>query len=926
MKQSTYNALKSFIWGIANDCLVDVYDVGDYRKVILPMLVIRRFDAVLEPTHDAVVEAKKKFVADGITVDIDPALCGIANQAFVNKSDFTLRDLKSRTNQQQLRKDFIDYLDGFSKNVQEIINKFHFREQISRLSEQDRLGLLIEKFVDPSINLSNKPVLNEDSTEKLEALDNHTMGTLFEEVIRMFNEQTNVTDAGRHFTPRDIIELMADLAFIPIQDKIQSTTYRIYDGACGTGGMLTVGESCIKQLAERRGKKVSINLFGQENFDETYAIACADMLLKGEGTQADNIFFGSTISNDGFPKEEFDFMLSNPPFGTSWKAELKAWGDIKKDEITDSRFIIDYDGDPEFTLLPDIGDPQMLFLANNISKMKQKTSLGSRIVEVHNESSLSTGRAGNGSSNLRRYIIENDLLEAIIALPENMFYNTPIGTFLWIVTNKKDAERKGKVQLIDATAMWRNLRKNIGDKSREITPEIRKQIIDCYLAFEQADSEISRIIPNEEFGYYSADIMRPLRLRVNLSQSNIESLQNADKELCRVVKAYAENCETDMVFDYNSFYKRIAAIATEMSVKLTAKRKKVLRDCLTEVDDKAEPVVASGGDYEVNKDLKDTIQIPLLYEGGLDGFLEDEIKPFVSDAWIDKDNVKIGYSISFTKYFYNPEKLRNVGDILEDLGNSHRASSDLLQTIYNGANAQSISSKVRLKDSGNQWLGMIPEHWELVQLWQICSEQRVINKENQESNVLSLSHGNIIRKKNINFGLVPKDYVGYQIVEPGNIILRLTDLQNDQKSLRTALVKERGIITSAYVCLKTTQNPRFIQLILHVYDVNKYFYGLGGGVRQSIGFQEMKTMLIPVPPIEEQEKIAQFVDTRCMSIGTVIDEMIENLRQEIAFLGQYKTQMATDIITGRTDPDIVESTELDEDTTLEETVDEEVDE
>ena len=192
--------------------------------------------------------------------------------------------------------------------------------------------------------------------------------------------------------------------------------------------------------------------------------------------------------------------------------------------------------------------------------------------------------------------------------------------------------------------------------------------------------------------------------------------------------------------------------------------------------------------------------------------------------------------------------------------------------------------------------------------------------------MLSLSHGNIIRKKNINFGLVPKDYVGYQIVEPGNIILRLTDLQNDQKSLRTALVKERGIITSAYVCLKTTQNPRFIQLILHVYDVNKYFYGLGGGVRQSIGFQEMKTMLIPVPPIEEQEKIAQFVDTRCMSIGTVIDEMIENLRQEIAFLGQYKTQMATDIITGRTDPDIVESTELDEDTTLEETVDEEVDE
>lgn len=501
MKQSTYNALKSFIWGIANDCLVDVYDVGDYRKVILPMLVIRRFDAVLEPKHDEVVAAKKKFERDGITVDIDPALCGIVGQAFVNKSDFTLKDLKSRTNQQQLRRDFIDYLDGFSKNVQEIINKFHFRDQIPRLSEQDRLGLLIEKFVDPSINLSNKPVLNDDGTEKLEALDNHTMGTLFEEVIRMFNEQTNVTDAGRHFTPRDIIELMADLAFIPIQDKIQSTTYRIYDGACGTGGMLTVGESCIQTLAARRGKKVSINLFGQENFDETYAIACADMLLKGEGSQVNNIFFGSTISNDGFPKEEFDFMLSNPPFGTSWKAELKAWGDIKKNEITDARFLIDYDGNPEYSLIPDIGDPQMLFLANNISKMKRNTELGSRIIEVHNSSSISNGSVGSGSSNLRRYIIENDLLEAIVALPENMFYNTGISTFLWVVTNHKENRRKGYIQLIDASSLKKPLKKNVGEKNCEITPEIRKYIIELYLAYTDADPNYSKVFSNEEFGY-----------------------------------------------------------------------------------------------------------------------------------------------------------------------------------------------------------------------------------------------------------------------------------------------------------------------------------------------------------------------------------------------------------------------------------------
>lgn len=683
MNQSTYNALKSFIWGIANDCLVDVYDVGDYRKVILPMLVIRRFDAVLELKHDEVVAAKKKFEKDGVTVDIDPALCGIAGQAFVNKSDFTLRDLKSRTNQQQLRKDFIDYLDGFSKNVQEIINKFHFRDQIPRLSEQDRLGLLIEKFVDPSINLSNKPVLNEDGSEKLEALDNHTMGTLFEEVIRMFNEQTNVTDAGRHFTPRDIIELMADLAFIPIQDKIQSTTYRIYDGACGTGGMLTVGESCIQNLAERRGKKVSINLFGQENFDETYAIACADMLLKGEGTQVNNIFFGSTISNDGFPKDEFDFMLSNPPFGTSWKAELKAWGDIKKDEITDPRFIIDYDGNPEYTLLPDIGDPQMLFLANNISKMKQKTSLGSRIIEVHNSSSLFNGNAGSGASNLRRYIIENDLLEAIVALPEKMFYNTDIGTFLWILTNKKDEKRKGTVQLIDATSMKSLLKKNIGEKNSEITPNIRRRIVDLYLAYRDAAPKFSMVFPNEEFGYYAVDVQRPLRLKVDLKEEKLDMLlaEGKDDDLVKVVRRYLDEEKDNVGNSFNSFMDRIEAIAKDEGIKLTAKRKKLLRDYLTYISEDAEPVLDSKGSMEPDKNLKDSEQIPMLYDGGIKGFLEKEIKPYIPDAWIDEKSASIGYELSFTKYFYKPVELRPVEDIIKDLKALEKESDGVLAGI-----------------------------------------------------------------------------------------------------------------------------------------------------------------------------------------------------------------------------------------------------
>lgn len=684
MKQSTYNSLKSFIWGIANDCLVDVYDVGDYRKIILPMFVIRRFDAVLEPTHDAVVAAKKKFEATGKATDFDPALMSIAGQAFVNKSDFTLTDLKSRTNQQQLKKDFINYLDGFSANVQEIINKFHIRNEIDRLSEQDRLGLLIEKFVDPRYNFSNRDILNEDGSVRIEALDNHTMGTLFEEVIRMFNEETNVTDAGRHFTPRDIVELIADLAFIPVQGKIQSTTYRIYDGACGTGGMLTVGEEHINKLAEAQGKKVSIHLYGQENADETYAIARADMLVKGEGQEADQVRFGSTISDDKFAKEEFDFMLSNPPFGTSWKSELKAWGDINKDEINDSRFIINYDDNPEYSLIPNIDDPQMLFLANNISKMKKNTELGSRIIEVHNGSSLFTGKAGQGPSNLRRYIFEQDLCEAIVAIPENMFYNTGIGTYLWVLTNKKEEKRKGKAQLIDATSMKSTLRKNLGDKNCEMTEPLRRKVMELYMAFEDADPEYSKVFPNEEFGYYQVDVNRPLRLRGIIDENHLSVFkeEGKDAEMYDFLKNHAVAKKESI--NYNAFASDIEKAAKSAGLKWPVKRANALKKYFAETDENAEVVLDKKGNPEFDTNLKDSEQIPLLYEGGIDAFYKNEIAPYVNDAVVDSENAIIGYELSFTKYFYKPVQLRSVEEIVADIRAIEESTDGLLASIIGG--------------------------------------------------------------------------------------------------------------------------------------------------------------------------------------------------------------------------------------------------
>lgn len=279
---------------------------------------------------------------------------------------------------------------------------------------------------------------------RLPALDNHSIGTVFEELLRRFNEENNVTEAGEHFTPRDIVTLMAEIAFVPIMDKITDSSYLIYDGACGTGGILSVSEERLQQLAEARGKRINTHIFGQELQPETYATCKSDLLIKGDGEEANNISFGSTISEDGKAGMKFDFCISNPPFGTPWKRDLENWGLKDKKDITDGRFLIAYDGNPAYSLVPNIGDPQMLFLANNISRMKDTTELGTRIVEVHNGSSLFTGNAGGGESNLRRYIIENDLLEAIIAVPEKMFYNTGIGTFIWIVTNRKESRRKGK--------------------------------------------------------------------------------------------------------------------------------------------------------------------------------------------------------------------------------------------------------------------------------------------------------------------------------------------------------------------------------------------------------------------------------------------------------------------------------------------------
>ena len=651
MSNGDLNWIANYIWGIADDVLRDLYVRGKYRDVILPMTVLRRLDAVLEGSKQAVLDMKGSLDEIGL-VDQDEPLRQTAGHDFYNTSRFTLSDLGARANRQQLEADFRAWLDGFSPNVQDILDNFEFRNQVSRLSRADALGTLIEKLTSPDINLSPAPVRNADGTVRHPGLDNHGMGTIFEELIRRFNEENN-EEAGEHWTPRDAVTLMAKLVFLPVAERIKSGTYLIYDGACGTGGMLTVAEDVLQQLAAERGKEVSTHLYGQEINAETYAICKADLLLKGEGDAADNIVGGpehSTLANDAFPSREFDFMLSNPPYGKSWKTDLERMGG--KRDMRDPRFVIEHGGDPEYSMVTRSSDGQMLFLANKLSKMKPG---GSRIAEVHNGSSLFTGDAGQGESNIRRWIIENDYLEAIVALPLNMFYNTGIATYVWVLSNRKPEHRRGKVQLIDATGWHRPLRKNLGKKNCELGEEDIERICDIFLAFEE--SEQSKVFDNAAFGYWKVTVERPLR---------IEGADPGRAYKAAEIKKLKEDCERS----------ETAPPAIRKIHKKGTDADPLRGRFETTVNGKSVVV-----EYEPDTDLRDTEQIPLQEEGGIEAFLQREVLPYAADAWYQSDSVRIGYEISFTRYFYKPQPMRTLEEIRADILALEKETEGLLGEI-----------------------------------------------------------------------------------------------------------------------------------------------------------------------------------------------------------------------------------------------------
>jgi len=786
MNQSAHNKSISLIWSIADDCLRDVYVRGKYRDVILPMVVLRRLDALLEPTKKEVLEELvfQKEEA-GFTEFDENGLRQASGYVFYNTSQWTLQRLHdtATNNQQILQHNFEDYLNGFSKNVKEIIEKFKLKNQVRHMASKDVLLNVLEKFTSPHINLTPFEK-NDPDGRKLPPLTNLGMGYVFEELIRKFNEDNN-EEAGEHFTPREVIDLMTHIIFEPVKDRLPPVM-TIYDPACGSGGMLTESQNFIKDEDGEIRATGDVYLYGKEINDETYAICKSDMMIKGNNPE--NIRVGSTLSTDEFAGTTFDYMLSNPPYGKSWASEQKFIKDGK--DIIDPRFKIrlknywDIEEDADAT--PRSSDGQLLFLMEMVKKMKSLTQspMGSRIASVHNGSSLFTGDAGGGESNIRRYIIENDWLEAIVQMPNNLFYNTGITTYIWILSNNKAANRTGKVQLIDASLLFRKLRKNLGNKNCEFAPEHIREIVLVYEKMQAVDRALNaetkeekgiaaQIFNNEDFGYYKVTIERPKRLKSQFTNERIAELrfdkilrepmiwafetfgEKVYTDIAKHEKEIVDWCEknelnlntkqiktltsealwkkqldllnvaTELMqtigsvesSDFNLFKEKVDEALKAKKAKLStseknailnavswydASAKKVLKGTTKLTGDKLEKLLkhldckenelANYGyfatdkkgeytEYETESDLRDSENVPL--KENIHAYFLREVKPHVSEAWINLDATKIGYEISFNKYFYRHKPLREIEEVSRDILKLEELSDGLIREILN---------------------------------------------------------------------------------------------------------------------------------------------------------------------------------------------------------------------------------------------------
>jgi len=674
---NNHNERVNFIWSIA-DLIRDSFKRGKYQDVILPLTVLRRLDCVLAPTKQQVLETNAKL--KGKLENLTPQLTKASGFSFYNTSLYDFERLIADA--PNLASNLRNYINGFSDNMREVIEKFDFDNTISKLVEADLLFKVMERF--KNVDLHPDKISNEQ------------MGYIFEELIRKFNESLD-ENPGEHFTPREVIRLMVNLILTPDEKELnrKGIIRTVYDPCCGTGGMLTIAKGWIAG----KSPQADIFLFGQEVNPETFAVCKSDLYMKSAGGQdADNIQFGSTLSNDRHASLKFDYMLANPPYGKDWKRDEEA----VKTEAEKG------DGGRFGAGLPRISDGQMLFMQHMLSKMKPTKEGGSRLAIVMNGSPLFTGDAGGGESEIRRWILENDWLDAIVALPEQLFYNTGIATYVWVLTNRKEEKRKSKVQMINASGFWEPMRKSMGDKRREISADHIKQITKIYEDFQEG--EFSRIFPSTYLGYRKITVDRPLKLNFRSSAERIERLKDErsfqqlaiskkkdaaiareeEKEGRKLQDAILEMLKklpAIMYKDRASFKKELDKVFKNAGIKLTAAIEKLVMNYLSERDETAAVCVDKDGKPEPDTELRDTENVPILED--INEYFEKEVRPHVPDAWINTDVTdlkdgkfgKVGYEINFNRYFYKYIPHRPLEEIEADLRTVENEIAELLSGV-----------------------------------------------------------------------------------------------------------------------------------------------------------------------------------------------------------------------------------------------------
>lgn len=650
--------LSNFIWSIA-DLLRGPYRPPQYERVMLPLVVLRRFDCVLKSTKDAVLAKHAQYQGKLDGEALDSVLNKISGQRFHNHSPLSFEKLTGDPDNAHMH--LAAYINGFSENVRKIFERFDFGNEIERMREHNILFLVIKKFCEVDLHPS--------------AVDNIEMGLLFEDLIRRFNEQANET-AGDHFTPREVIRLMVSLLFMHDDELLSKpgTVRKMLDPTCGTGGMLSEARKYLRE--HQAGARLFV--YGQDFNPRSYAVAASDLLLRTNPGDAETstIKFGDTLIDDQFPNERFDYFLANPPFGVDWKRQQK--------EVVREHEILGFDG--RFGAgTPRVNDGALLFLQHMVSKFElvdQTKSLdGSRLAIVFNGSPLFTGGAGSGESEIRKWIIEMDCLEAIVAMPEQMFYNTGIGTYVWVVTNRKELRRRGKIQLIDGRDRWQSLRRSLGDKRREFSEAHITEIVREY--GEMHDGSTSKVFDNADFGYNRLTIERPLRLAFQITLERKERFLDACPDLLDDLQAIDASIGRESSLDWNTAWKNIQAILKNRGSKWRASQIKVFRESFTDIDPKAEAVIAKklGGkiEYEANPKLRDFENVPLKED--IHVYFEREVRPHVPDAWIDHEKTRVGYEINFNRYFYRFTTPRSLGDIDSDLKRAEEEIVRLLREV-----------------------------------------------------------------------------------------------------------------------------------------------------------------------------------------------------------------------------------------------------